>query len=276
MIKSVLAVSEGGPDAVMSFRLAARVAANFDGTVDALHLPVGPAGGMVGGLAMSGEAMPLLIDIDDERLEGRAKESERAYKEVAAPIKGATYTAAKTATLDTLVAMGRCADLVVLGRPGADPENVAPATVEAAIYECARAVMIAPPNPGTGAFGSAIVAWNGSFQAARAVEYALPFLKAATSVTILVAGSKPDDVGASYLSRNLGRHGIKTTIDAIDPGVVSGRARGRALLDYTHGKGADLLVMGAYGRGQVLSFLGLGGATGKVISSCRVPLLMAH
>jgi len=41
-------------------------------------------------------------------------------------------------------------------------------------------------------------------------------------------------------------------------------------------KGADLLVMGAYGRGQVLSFLGLGGATAKVISSCRVPLLLAH
>ena len=34
MIKSVWAVSEGGPDAVMSFRLAARVAANFDGAVD--------------------------------------------------------------------------------------------------------------------------------------------------------------------------------------------------------------------------------------------------
>jgi len=276
MIKSVLAVSEGGPDAAMSFRLAARVAASFDGTVDALHLPVGPAGGMVGGLAMSGEAMPLLIDVDDERLEERGKESERAYKEIVAPIKGATYTAAKTATLDTLVAMGRCSDIVVLGRPGADPENVAPATVEAAIYECARAVMIAPPTAATGAFGSVIVAWNGSFQAARAVEYALPFLKSAPKITILVAGSKPDDVGASYLARNLGRHGITPTIDAIDPGIVSGRARGRALLDYTHGKGADLLVMGAYGRGQVLSFLGLGGATGKVISSCRVPLLMAH
>ena len=276
MIKSVLAVSEGGPDAAMSFRLAARVAAAFDGTVDALHLPVGPAGGIVGGLAMSGEAMPLLIDIDDDRLQARAAESERAYKEIVSPIKGATYTAAKTATLDTLVAMGRCADILVLGRPGADPENVAPATVEAALYECARAVMIAPPTAGTGAFGSVVVAWNGSFQAARAAEYALPFLKAASKITILVAGSKPDDVGASYLARNLGRHGITPTVDAIDPGIVSGRARGRALLDYTHGKGADLLVMGAYGRGQVLSFLGLGGATGKVISSCRVPLLMAH
>jgi hypothetical protein len=276
MFKSILAVSEGGPDAAMSFKLAARVASLFDGTVDALHLPVGPAGGMVGGLAMSGEAMPLIMNIDDERLEARAKESERIYSEIIAPVKGATYTAAKTATLDTLVAMGRCSDLVLLGRPGADPENVAPATVEAAIYECARPVMIAPPTPGSGGFNNVIVAWNGSFQAARSVEYSLPFLAKATTITILVVGSTPDDVGAAYLARNLGRHGLKTEIDAIDPGAVSGRARGRALLDYTHGKGADLVVMGAYGRGQVLSFLGLGGATGKVISSCRVPLLMAH
>jgi nucleotide-binding universal stress UspA family protein len=276
MFKSILAVSEGGPDAAMSFKLAARVAGQFEGTVDALHLPVGPAGGMVGGLAMSGEAMPLIMNIDDERLEGRAKESQRAYNEIVAPVKDATYTAAQTATLDTLVAMGRCSDIVVLGRPGSDPENVAPATVEAAIYECARAVMIAPPVPGEGAFGNVIVAWNGSYQAARAVEYSLPFLSKATQITILVVGSTPDDVGAAYLARNLGRHGFKTEIDAIDPGAVSGRARGRALLDYTHGKGSDLLVMGAYGRGQVLSFLGMGGATGKVISSCRVPLLLAH
>ena len=63
MLKSILAVSEGGPDAAMSFKLAARVAAEFGGAVDALHLPVGPAGGMVGGLAMSGEAItPPLIN----------------------------------------------------------------------------------------------------------------------------------------------------------------------------------------------------------------------
>jgi len=276
MMKSILAVSEGGPDATMSFQLAGRVAAEFDGAVDALHLPVGPAGGMVGGLAMSGEAMPLIMNLDDERLEARSAESERAYKETLAPIKGSTYTAAKTATLDAMVAMGRCSDMLVLGRPGADPENVAPATVEAALYECARAVMISPPTAGSGMFNSIVVAWNGSFQAARALEYAMPFLEKASNVTLLIVGSKPDDVGASYLARNLARDGINAAIDAIDPGAVSGRARGRALLDYTHGKGADLLVMGAYGRGQVLSFLGLGGATGKVISSCRVPLLMAH
>ena len=276
MIKSVLAVSEGGPDAAMSFRLAARVADAFGGAVDALHLPVGPPGGMMGGLAMSGEAMPLVMDLDDDRLEDRAKESGRAYQELLASIKGSTYTAAKTATLDALVAMGRCSDLLVLGRPGSDPENVAPATVEAALYECARPVMIAPPHAGSGPFNSVVVAWNGSMQAARAVDYALPFLRKAAKVTLLVIGAKPDDVGAAYLARNLVRQGFTPTIDAIDPGAVSGRARGRALLTYTHEKVADLLVMGAYGRGQVMSFLGLGGATGKVVSSCRVPLLLAH
>ena len=173
---------------------------------------------MVGGLAMSGEAMPLIMNLDDERLEERSKESERAYKETLALIKGSTYTAAKTATLDAMVAMGRCSDILVLGRPGADPENVAPATVEAALYECARAVIIAPPTQGSGNFEFVVVAWNGSFQAARALEYALPFLIKASKVTLLVAGGKPDDVGASYLSRNLARHGINAVIDAIDPG----------------------------------------------------------
>ena len=137
-------------------------------------------------------------------------------------------------------------------------------------------MLIAPPDAGTGPFASAIVTWNGSRQSARAMVYAMPFLRAAKKVTLLVVGSTAQEVNAPYLARHLGRHGITTETDAIDPGAVSGRARGRALLEYTHGKGADLLVMGAYGRSQALSFLGLGGATGKVISSCRVPLLMSH
>src|SRR3981189_3876134 len=107
----------------------------------------------------------MIMDLAGERLEARTTESERAYKEIVAPLKGATYTAAKTATLDTLVAMGRCADLLVLGRPGADPENVAPATVEAAVHECARPLMIAPPNAGEGPFACVIVASDGTLHA---------------------------------------------------------------------------------------------------------------
>jgi len=65
-------------------------------------------------------------------------------------------------------------------------------------------------------------------------------------------------------------------VDTLDVGAVSGRLRGRALRDYAKDTKADLLVMGGYGHGQLTNFLGLGGATAKVIASCPVPLLLAH
>ena len=53
---------------------------------------------------------------------------------------------------------------------------------------------------------------------------------------------------------------------------------GKTLKDmgYAKDKGADLLVMGAYGHGELSNFLGLGGATAKVIAACPIPLLLAH
>ncbi|WP_422031295.1 hypothetical protein [Reyranella sp.] len=270
MFRSILAISQGGPDSAMSFKLAKRLAGVFGGEADALHVTPG----MPHDIVMASEMMPPMVGHGED--DARAAESARQYAEILEPLRGSTYTADKMPTLDGLILLGRSADLVVVGRPGSDPENVAPATVQAAIYDCARPVMIAPPDPGQGDFDHVVVAWNGSFQAARAVGYAAPFLARAKRVTIVVVGQAPERVGAPYLARTLGRSGIQTFVESIDPGAVSARARGRALLGYTNDKRADLLVMGAYGRGQLLTFLGMGGATAKVISSSRVPLLVAH
>ncbi|TAJ92834.1 MAG: universal stress protein [Reyranella sp.] len=271
MYKSILAVSEGGPDAAMSFRLAARIAVLFDAIVDAVHFSEARRGDA--DIAL--QSMPFLKTDSDTRLEGRARESERAYRELIASLKGATFSGSGL-TRARLVAMGRESSLLLLGRPGTDPENIAPGTVHAALYECARPVVIAPPHPGHRPMSSVVVAWNGSAQAARAVGYALPFLARAENVTILVAGAAPDTVGTPFLVRTLGRHGIAAAVETMDPGDVSGRTRGRALLDYTRERGSGLLVMGAYGHGGLSNFLGLGGATAKVIASCPVPLLLAH
>jgi nucleotide-binding universal stress UspA family protein len=276
MYKSILAISEGGPDAAMSFGLAARIASMFGGTVDAVHF----SESRVHDVDIAAQAMPFLKPLSDGRLKARAAESERAFRELIAPIEGATFTGGEGVTRDQLVKMGRYANMVLIGRPGADTENIAPATVKTAIYDCARPVVIGPPdaapNSGAAPIASVVVAWNGSAQAARAVGYALPFLEKARTVTIVVARTQADDVGTPLLLRNLGRRGIAATVDTMDPGAVSGRARGRALLDYAREKKADLLVMGAYGHGGLTNFLGLGGATAKVISACPVPLLLAH
>lgn len=164
MYKSILAVSEGGPDAAMSFRLAARIAALFDATVDAVHYSEVRRGDA--DIAL--QSMPFLKTDFDTRVEGRARESERAYRELIASLAGATFSGSGL-TRARLVAMGRESNLLLLGRPGTDPENIAPETVHAALYECARPVLIAPPHPGQRPMSSVVVAWNGSAQAARAV-----------------------------------------------------------------------------------------------------------
>jgi nucleotide-binding universal stress UspA family protein len=271
MYKSILAISEGGPDAAMSFRLAVQIAGLFDATVDAVHFSEVRRGDA--DIAL--QSMPFLKIDSDNRVAARAGESERAYRELVASLAGATFTGPDLAR-DRLVAMGRESSLLLVGRPGTDPENVAPETVHAALYECARPVMIAPPNPSHRPISSVVIAWNGSAQAARAVGYAMPFLARADKVTIVVAGSAPDSVGTPFLVRTLARHGVAAAVETMDPGNVSGRARGRALLDYAKVKGAGLLVMGAYGHGGLSNFLGLGGATAKVIASCPMPLLLAH
>ena len=256
----------------MSFRLAARFASLFDGTVDAVHF----AEHRLHDADIAVQSMPYLKSLSDDRVRARAEESRRRFRELIAPIDGATFTGDEAMTRDRLVRLGRFSSLVVIGRPGADDENIAPETVKAAIYECARPVVIAPPDPQRGPVTSVVLAWNGSAQAARAVAAALPFVKRAGKVTVMVADADPDEVAAPLLMRRLARHGITATVDTARFGALTGRGRGRALLGYARDKGAGLLVMGAYGHGELSNFLGLGGATAKVIASCPIPLLLAH
>lgn len=276
MYKSILAISEGGPDAAMSFGLAARIAAMFQGTVDAVHF----SEDRPDDVNIAAAALPFLKGVSDLRLRARARDTELAFRELLAPIAGATFTGGADVTRERLVAIGRYADLVLLGRPGTDEENIDPATVRAAIFDCARPVVVAPPAPMAGPIASVVVAWNGSAQAARAVGSAMPFLEKARTVTIVVADTSPaaslGEIGTPLLLRNLRRRGIDATMATLALGAVSGRARGRALIGYVKEKRADLLVMGAYGHGPLSNFLGLGGVTAKVITSCPVPLLLAH
>lgn len=271
MLKSILAISEGGPDAAMSFRLAVRIAAMFEGTVDALHYSEARRHDA----DITVQSMPFLAPVARARISERAKESQRAWNEVAR-VAGGELTSIEGVTLDQVVRLARFSNLLVIGRPGSDADNIAPETVKAALYDCARPVVIAPPHLDNRPLASVLVAWNGSLQAARAVDYAMPFLEKAEKVTIVIADEKPEAVNTPHLLRTLDRHGVQAAVETVDHGDVSGRARGRALIGHARKGHADLLVMGAYGHGGLSNFLGLGGATAKVISSCPMPLLLAH
>ena len=68
----------------MSFRLAARIAALFDGTVDAVHF----AEHHEHESDITVQSMPFLSRLSDDRVKARALESQRAFRELLAPLEG--------------------------------------------------------------------------------------------------------------------------------------------------------------------------------------------
>lgn len=175
-----------------------------------------------------------------------------------------------------VTARARARDLCILPRmAGIDRQfDVA----QTAVFGCGRPVLIFQP----GALGEvaawpevAVVAWDGSRGAARALADALPLLKRARQVRVLtVVNEKPGaipDLGVDAV-RHLLMHDVAAVRDEID---IGGGTIGAAMEAYLEREGARLLVMGAYGHSRVREFL-LGGATDYALRASVCPVLLSH
>lgn len=171
----------------------------------------------------------------------------------------------------------RYCDLVVIGQ--ADPDTPSPTTLpdfpEFVIMHCARPVLIVPHACAVNTCATRVlIAWDAGMHATRAVTGALPLLRRAKSVDIVMfnpaAGAHGEEPGAD-IALYLSRHGIKVNViqKKTDSDV------GNALLSTAADRGIDLIVMGCYGHSRFREIL-LGGASRTMLNSMTVPVLMAH
>ncbi|MDH3671922.1 MAG: universal stress protein [Gammaproteobacteria bacterium] len=179
----------------------------------------------------------------------------------------------------TLERQGRYVDLVVVGqKDDTDPLALAGSLTEYVILDCGRPVLVIPSAGASDTVGDhVLVAWNASRESVRAVNDALPLLKQAQTVDLLainppgyIAGE--GEIPSADICQHLVRHGVDakaTHLEAHDSSV------GEMLLSRAADKGADLIVMGAYGHSRVREFV-LGGATRHLLEHMTVPVLMAH
>lgn len=121
---------------------------------------------------------------------------------------------------------------------------------------------------------TAIVAWNGSREAARAVQDALPLLSAAASVTVFLVNPEEaaDIADAHNLVIHLARHGLNAKKLVVREDIL---AVSDTVLAQVAALDADLLVMGAYGHSRLREMI-LGGVTRDVLRNMNVPVLMSH
>jgi nucleotide-binding universal stress UspA family protein len=177
-----------------------------------------------------------------------------------------------------VVGHARCADLVITGQTEPDwdmspvfdfPERLA--------LESGRPVLVVPHAGRHAKLGrNVVVAWKPTREAARAVFDALPLLKQAETVHILEMTEgdiAPGTLGADLsIAAALGRHGIKPIVHS---SPAAGVDVGNALLSGLADLGADLLVMGAYGRSRKRELM-FGGATREIARHMTVPTLFSH
>jgi nucleotide-binding universal stress UspA family protein len=121
----------------------------------------------------------------------------------------------------------------------------------------------------------AIVAWDGSREAARATSDAIPLLRSAELVLILVVDARDTGGGVlpgSELAVHLARHGVKAEARQVPS---AGTSVTRVLLAQARDEAADLLVMGGYGHSRVREML-FGGTTRTFLDQAAIPVLLAH
>ncbi|HTQ33104.1 MAG TPA: universal stress protein [Stellaceae bacterium] len=169
---------------------------------------------------------------------------------------------------------GRVYDLILVEQPE-KLASIAEATLEDALFESGRPVMMVPKTLRP-TFGEVVaVAWNGSTETATTVAVSMPFLKMAKEVVVVAVGPQhmpePGPTG-DELARTLERHGFKVSLR-----TAFGRQKpqGESFLQEAMAAGADLMLKGAYTQSRIRQMI-FGGATRHIIMDSKIPVVMSR
>ena len=171
--------------------------------------------------------------------------------------------------------VSRYADLVVAGQSppkSAESEFVDPGEV---VSTSGRPMFIVPRDfKPKGYTGHALLGWNGSREAARAISDAMMILGPESKVTVVFMGPKssmPESFGFD-IGEHLQRHGV-----TVEQAELKRKANdsGKDLINYAVDIDADLIVMGAYTQSRLREEV-FGGATRTVLRNMTTPIFLSH
>jgi nucleotide-binding universal stress UspA family protein len=169
---------------------------------------------------------------------------------------------------------GRVYDLIIVEQPE-KLASIAEATLEDALFESGRPVMMVPKAMPPVLGETVAIAWNGSTETALTVAVAMPFLKLAKHAVVVAVGPQhmpePGPTGEE-LAHNLEAHGLRVSLR-----TAFGRQKpqGESFMKEAMAEGADLLLKGAYTQSRIRQMI-FGGATRHIIMESRIPVIMAR
>jgi nucleotide-binding universal stress UspA family protein len=280
----------GGSDTDSSlFETALAAARPFSSHLNFLHVHIGPGEAALHsphtGFAMGPALAGALHDLD-AKAQSRSELAARHFREFCAKamveVRDAPEpTGAVTASwheedgsaLPRILFHARHHDLVVVGR--AKSANGLPGDfLEQLLVGCGRPVLIAGAAPAPTTAGTIMVCWKETPEAARAVAAAMPLLRHARRVVVVSIAENGDNPAESLaeVARQLAWNGVRAEPRTV---LSSGGGIPALLSAAAHDCGADLVVLGAYGRSRMHEIL-FGSCTQAVIRNAETSVLLMH
>lgn len=167
-------------------------------------------------------------------------------------------------------------DLVVVGQSCVRRDGAFSGVLDNALMDY-RAPLLVVRGPALLPAAPAMVAWDGSLQAGRALRAAMPLLRQASRITVLQDPDRLDESERAWADpRRVAEYLQQAGAAHVSVQLIAGQWPGLGLAQTAVEEGAGLIVAGAFGHARVREAL-FGGATNAFLTDEKGPhLLLAH
>jgi nucleotide-binding universal stress UspA family protein len=290
MFKSILVPVRGDGGDRPSLGTALALATLFGGHIDVAHIrsvvpSLVPATGANSAQLISGlQYVSALRECDKDRRD-HARRQFRQFCAAAKireagghpPAKGSvsvTWSDHEGNEVDQIIRMAHRHDLIVLRAATEGLDGFSPEEAGEIILSRGGPVMLAPPRPPSEIGHTIAIAWKNTPEAVSALGSAMPFLYRADKIFVVSVADAdhPADPSVDDVVVRLRWHGLNAVADPITAKQSSPTA---CLMDRVEALGADLMVMGAYGRSRMRELI-FGSFTKQVLSGAALPIFLSH
>ena len=277
-VKTILVYVPSGKNAAATLESVLGLASKRNAHVIGLHLaPDLPVYGEFPA-EVSQEVIERLQKAGDDAAAAAKAAFEKVFKGGAVTHEWRGFVVSYVMGADLIAQQGRGVDLIVCGKPDEEIPDAWSDFAETALMGSGRPVLIVPPGMGSKPIGArAVIAWNDTREAARAVFDSLDLIAGAESVRVFTMIGDEDERAAAeangaQLIATLGRHGVQAKFEVT---VASRGTTGETICAKLADSDCDLLIMGGYSHSRLREMI-FGGVSRDILRNTRVPTLVSH
>ena len=228
-------------------------------------------------IAAPATAMPIITQFEPtvQMAAGALETFETAARAAGIPYGSKTICEEASAVFQSATELSRLYSLTVIAQPDSQKPGNDDQLAETLLLGCGRPLLLVPYiHRGPLRARHILICWDGGASAARAVHDAMPFLRKATTIDVVVVNGGEATAGNSpeAMKAHLARHGLTANVRRLLSHTTDIHD---VILSFAADVSADFVVMGGYGHSRIREYI-LGGVTRGMLGTLTVPALISH